>query len=152
MISLVRWVRLMRAQPALQRMARTSVALSIGVWFVLDSGTSLWHGFAPNELRSRLVTEARHNDGTQAVVDAWLPKLDQAIGARASADRSASGPQANRPVMSVNFQTPHGELGFFSTFTTFGTPLDITVGSLRIEHLFPADEACDARWRALLST
>ena len=26
-----------------------------------------------------------------------------------------------------------------STFTTFGMPLDITVTSLRIEHLIPAD-------------
>ncbi len=35
----------------------------------------------------------------------------------------------------------HGPLTFFSTFTTFGSPLDVTVASLRIEHLFPADEA-----------
>lgn len=35
--------------------------------------------------------------------------------------------------------TPEGELSFISTFTTFGMPLDITVESLRIEHLIPAD-------------
>jgi len=28
-----------------------------------------------------------------------------------------------------------------STFTSFGAPLDVTVASLRIEHLFPADDA-----------
>ena len=32
-----------------------------------------------------------------------------------------------------------GELRFLSTFTTFGMPLDISVASLRIEHLIPAD-------------
>ncbi len=37
----------------------------------------------------------------------------------------------------VNFQ--QGELNFLSTFTTFGRPQDVTVTSLRIEHLIPAD-------------
>ncbi|MGD1858098.1 MAG: hypothetical protein ACFB2W_28000 [Leptolyngbyaceae cyanobacterium] len=32
-----------------------------------------------------------------------------------------------------------GELAFFSMFTTFGTPQDITLSSLRVEHLFAAD-------------
>jgi hypothetical protein len=48
--------------------------------------------------------------------------------------------------------SPEGELTFMSTFTTFGMPQDITVESLRIEHLVPADartwqvmrEACAA--------
>jgi hypothetical protein len=31
------------------------------------------------------------------------------------------------------------ELAFFSTVTTFGTPLDITVAELAIESFFPAD-------------
>lgn len=33
-----------------------------------------------------------------------------------------------------------GELTFFSTLTTFGTPLDVTVSELAIEAFFPADE------------
>ena len=37
-----------------------------------------------------------------------------------------------------------GELRFFTTFTTFGAPLDVTVASLRVEHLFPADAATRA--------
>ncbi|BCQ61385.1 hypothetical protein PBOI14_31350 [Pseudomonas sp. Boi14] len=41
---------------------------------------------------------------------------------------------------------PGGELRFLSTFTTFGMPQDITVASLRIEHLIPADEPT---WQAL---
>ncbi|MFN7920464.1 MAG: hypothetical protein U0Q16_10225 [Bryobacteraceae bacterium] len=31
-------------------------------------------------------------------------------------------------------------LCFFSTITTLGTPIDITLEELRIESLFPADE------------
>jgi hypothetical protein len=30
-------------------------------------------------------------------------------------------------------------LAFFSMFTTFGTPQDITLASLRVEHVFSAD-------------
>ena len=43
------------------------------------------------------------------------------------------------PLVLTRIRSPHGELNFMSTFTTFGMPLDITVTSLRIEHLIPAD-------------
>jgi hypothetical protein len=35
-------------------------------------------------------------------------------------------------------------LSFFSTITSFGTPLDITLASLKVEHLFPSDEVTRA--------
>lgn len=43
------------------------------------------------------------------------------------------------PLLLTRVESPHGELKFMSTFTTFGMPLDITMSSLRIEHLIPAD-------------
>lgn len=43
------------------------------------------------------------------------------------------------PVVLTRLNSAHGELSFLSTFTTFGMPLDISVSSLRIEHLIPAD-------------
>lgn len=43
------------------------------------------------------------------------------------------------PLVMTRIDSPEGELRFLSTFTTFGMPLDITVASLRIEHLIPAD-------------
>lgn len=39
------------------------------------------------------------------------------------------------------------ELAFFSTFTTIGTPLDVTVAELMIESFFPADAATAAAMR-----
>lgn len=45
------------------------------------------------------------------------------------------------PVLSTRYATPVGELAFFSMFTTFGTPHDITLASLRVEHMFAADNA-----------
>lgn len=41
-----------------------------------------------------------------------------------------------------------GELSFFSTVATFGTPLDITVAELAIESFFPADEHTSAVLRS----
>ncbi len=45
------------------------------------------------------------------------------------------------PVLTTRYATKYGELAFFSMFTTFGTPQDITLESLRVEHMFAADEA-----------
>jgi len=49
------------------------------------------------------------------------------------------------PVLLTRVNTAEGELRFLSTFTTFGMPQDITVESLRIEHLLPADAQTWAR-------
>lgn len=52
------------------------------------------------------------------------------------------------PVLLTRVSTPYGGLRFLSTFTTFGMPLDITVESLRIEHLIPADPQTRQRMQA----
>ena len=44
-------------------------------------------------------------------------------------------------VVPLRLTIPGGELSFFSTVTTFGTPVDITVEELSIESFFPADRA-----------
>lgn len=44
------------------------------------------------------------------------------------------------------------ELRLFSTIMTIGTPQDITLQELRVETFFPADEASDAVWRALMQS
>ncbi|MGB3126597.1 MAG: helix-turn-helix domain-containing protein [Pseudomonas sp.] len=43
------------------------------------------------------------------------------------------------PLVLTRLRSTQGELNFLSTFTTFGMPQDITLTSLRIEHLIPAD-------------
>jgi hypothetical protein len=48
---------------------------------------------------------------------------------------------ADSPLLLARLRSRVGELRFFSAFTTFGTPLDVTIASLRVEHMFPADEA-----------
>jgi transcriptional regulator with XRE-family HTH domain len=48
------------------------------------------------------------------------------------------------PILTTRYQTEYGDLAFFSMFTTFGTPQDITLASLRVEHLFAADSFTDS--------
>lgn len=45
------------------------------------------------------------------------------------------------PVLDTRFTTQYGELAFFSMFSAFGTLQDTTLASLRVEHVFAADEA-----------
>lgn len=75
----------------------------------------------------------------QPRVAAYEAHLSSRIGKTTS-----PGPGAAPPVMTTRFASPHGPLAFFSMFTTFGTPNDITLASLRVEHLFPADDATRA--------
>jgi transcriptional regulator with XRE-family HTH domain len=71
-------------------------------------------------------------------VDAFEELLKTRLGEKVV---SASGHSLASPVMTTRYATPMGELAFFSMFTTFGTPHDITLGSLRVEHMFAADDA-----------
>jgi transcriptional regulator with XRE-family HTH domain len=49
-------------------------------------------------------------------------------------------------LLSVHLQRDDLELKFFSTIATLGTPYDITLQELRIECMFPADEATEKNW------
>jgi hypothetical protein len=48
------------------------------------------------------------------------------------------------PILTTSYATRYGELSFFSMFTTFGTPQNITLESLRVEHMFAADKTTHA--------
>ena len=50
-------------------------------------------------------------------------------------------PPAQAPLLLTRLRSRVGELRLFSMFSSFGAPLDVTLASLRIEHLFAADEA-----------
>jgi transcriptional regulator with XRE-family HTH domain len=84
----------------------------------------------------------------------WPPAVRrpaEAGGLAASPPSSEGAERPNRPgpVLATRLRTPAARLSFFSAFTTFGTPLDITVASLRVEHQFPADEQTRVAMRAL---
>jgi transcriptional regulator with XRE-family HTH domain len=74
-------------------------------------------------------------------VEAFADLLHKRIGAQ-HIHMTSHRPTA--PVLTTRFATAQGKLAFFSMFTTFGTPQDITLASLRVEHMFAADEATRA--------
>lgn len=82
------------------------------------------------EVWRRAQREAAHLPALRALVEELRP-LAPPTGA----------PRPDVPLLLTRLRSPAGELRFFSTFTTFGSPLDVTLASLRVEHLFPADEA-----------
>jgi transcriptional regulator with XRE-family HTH domain len=53
------------------------------------------------------------------------------------------------PILTSAFRRGEIELRFFSTLTMFATPRDVTLDELRIECMFPADEATAQECRAL---
>ncbi|HKF56514.1 MAG TPA: helix-turn-helix transcriptional regulator [Blastocatellia bacterium] len=58
---------------------------------------------------------------------------------------AAIGPTCNRDyggiIVPLELITEFGTLAFFSTTTTFGTPVDVTLSELALESFFPANEA-----------
>lgn len=62
-----------------------------------------------------------------------------------------TGPPPGDVALTLRLRDPAGELAFFSTIATIGTPLDVTVSELVVETLFPADDATAAYLRARAS-
>jgi transcriptional regulator with XRE-family HTH domain len=73
-------------------------------------------------------------------VNAELLTLLKAAMARSH----ASSHVARRPLVPIRIRTPEGVLSFLTTVAHFGTSEDITLRDLRLELLFPADEATRA--------
>lgn len=91
------------------------------------------------EVWQRAQREAVHSPALRAVCDELRPLLPRRLQAPAPE-------RASPPLLQTALRTVDGAvLRFFSVFTTFGAPLDVTVASLRVEHFFPADEATRQR-------
>jgi transcriptional regulator with XRE-family HTH domain len=89
------------------------------------------------QMLARLRAEAAWLPVLQRHADAFEAQLLARLGRRPAP--LAGGPLA--PVLTTRFASAHGELAFFSLYATFGTPQDISLDSLKVEHLFPADDA-----------
>ena len=72
----------------------------------------------------------------EALGNSELARLLDSLPAPQSTEALVNEPP---PLVLTRVNSREGELNFMSTFTTFGMPQDITVTSLRIEHLIPAD-------------
>lgn len=96
------------------------------------------------EVWSRAQREAAANPALQAIVQSLRATLPRRLGATLPATIST-------PLLLTRLRVRGGdELTFFSAFTSFGAPLDVTAASLRVEHFFPANEATRSALAAAL--
>lgn len=107
------------------------------------------HGLKPHianweELAPALLDRARR-EAIGGVPDPELGALIDRLSAGIGEIDPAVGPGLG-PLIDVRFVIDGEEHAFFSTVTTLGTPLDITLQELRIELFHPADDATRRRY------
>jgi hypothetical protein len=92
------------------------------------------------EVGSAMLAHLRADARAEPALAPKVEALSDALRARLGAT-AGSPPMARRalPVLPMRLATRYGVLSFFTMLTTFGTPQDITLASLRVEHLFAAD-------------
>jgi transcriptional regulator with XRE-family HTH domain len=102
-------------------------------WVLADGG-----------MRSRLLNEVEvcgevlHRARREAL---HVPALAERVQRLQLGLPSWPSPSTQAPLLLTRLHSRAGELRLFSMFSSFGAPLDVTLASLRIEHLFAADEA-----------
>lgn len=102
------------------------------------------------EVGPAMLAMLRHDAAAHPALAPRVEAFAALLRSRLGAEPRSSAAQPRPPVLTTRFASAEGELAFFSLFTTFGTPLDITLASLRVEHLFAADAATQARLAALV--
>ncbi|RMI43616.1 helix-turn-helix transcriptional regulator [Streptomyces triticirhizae] len=113
-------------------------------------------GLDPRGFASRLVNLAdvrsvlRARIGRQlaAAPDARLTALYEELLAPAEGEEATPPPADSDVVITMTFRFDDRELRLFSTITTFGTPLDITLDEVAIESYYPADAETAAYFTA----
>jgi transcriptional regulator with XRE-family HTH domain len=124
-------------------------------------GNMLRQFFDPDDMRAAVVNwdeiagdlmRHLHDEVAATPSDTRLRALmDEVLRYPGVPDRWRERPldTAPPPVLTVVFRKGDAELRFFSTIARFGTPRDVTVDELRIECVFPGDEATAELCRAL---
>lgn len=105
------------------------------------------HGLRPHvrnwpEVARKVLGRLQRELGGAHARDAEDDALLQAV-APALAELGEAPPAGGALPILVGLQLQRGDFGlnFFTTITTLGTPLDVTLQELRVETLFPADAA-----------
>lgn len=86
----------------------------------------------------QLYQEANLNPAICAKVQALEARLLTLMGVKVL---KQVVPLSTSPVLTTHYASPLGELAFFSMFSTFGSPQNISLASLRVEHMFAANQA-----------
>ena len=98
-----------------------------------------------HEMRGRIALQALEA-GNDPILRELLEALDTA-----SLRHPIATAAPRRPLVPLIVNAPGGQLSFLSTIAHFGTSEDVTVRDLRLELLFPADDATRAALKAMAS-
>jgi hypothetical protein len=94
-----------------------------------------------------------HREALGGVPDEGIAALLEEILSQPGVPRRWSAPDLlsalPAPFLAVQFRKGELAMDYFSTVTTLGTPLDVTLQEIRIECFFPADDRTAAAARAL---
>lgn len=109
---------------------------------------------------SAALVQRIHREAVGHTLDEQTQQLLAALrtyeGADAAFDRSGTPPRDSRlPMVSLDFRKDGRLLRYFSMITTVGTPQTITTQELRMESMFPADDATETahrQWMERLAT
>jgi transcriptional regulator with XRE-family HTH domain len=94
-----------------------------------------------SEVASRLLNIIRKDAALQPTLERQVHAFEATLQTKLGADYlSTSVASVSTPLLTTRFDTHYGELSFFSMFSTFGMPQDITLASLKVEHVFAADQ------------
>ncbi|WP_030168338.1 helix-turn-helix domain-containing protein [Spirillospora albida] len=94
------------------------------------------------EWRAHMIDRVRRHVALTA--DASLARLYRELRDFPGGVAEITSPVGGGVVVPLRIRRDGGELAFFSTVATFGTPVDITVAELAIESFYPADAATTA--------
>ncbi|MEE8147379.1 MAG: helix-turn-helix transcriptional regulator [Longimicrobiales bacterium] len=108
---------------------------------------SNWH-----EVARVMVDRIHRESATGLEGDETRELLEDLLAYPGVPERWAS-PDLEQPLdllIPIRFRKDEMELNFFTTITTLGTPQDVTLQELRIECLFPMDEASEKNLRSVV--
>lgn len=96
------------------------------------------------QIAQEFLARLRHETTSRPSLASKVEQVAAYVGARFGSQKPNrilyETTDTRAPVLTTRLRTPVGVLAIFSMFTTFGTPLDVSLSSLRVEHFFPADE------------
>src|SRR5687767_10605774 len=100
---------------------------------------------------ARVLLDRAERELSSADDAAALTLLEEIRGYAGNLPKPASRRlQSDDVLLPVHLRKDAIELRMFTTIMTIGTPQDITLQELRIETFFPADQASELTWRALM--
>ena len=93
----------------------------------------------PLSVGGALLDQLRGEQWTKPYLKERIDRFEASLQARFGS-RPANQERSGPPCLHLEFDTPHGVLGFFTIQSVFDLAHDVTSGSLRVELWYPLDE------------